>query len=47
MRELQGRGVTTAFASKMTGFKQGFRTTFYSPYNGSWYFPADAVVRTP
>jgi hypothetical protein len=29
MRELQGRGVTTAFASKMTGFKQGFRTTFH------------------
>jgi hypothetical protein len=26
---------------------RGFRTTFYSPYNGPWYFPADTVVRTP
>jgi hypothetical protein len=25
----------------------GFKTTFYSPYNHSWYFPADKVVQTP
>lgn len=25
----------------------GFRTTFYSPYNHSWHFPADTVVQSP
>lgn len=26
---------------------RGFRTTFYSPYNHAWYFPAHTVVNTP
>jgi len=30
MRELQGQGITTAFASKLTEFKEGFRTTVHN-----------------